>query len=246
MFWPFITVVSAAAASYAGYATMAPRSQLYGRTLTRGSDPSQLALTYDDGPNDPHTLRLLDVLAKHGAKATFFLIGKYLRQRPEIARAVLAAGHEIGNHTYNHPNLIFVSAARMRQELEDCNKALEDALGVTPKLFRPPFGGRRPSVLRIARSFGFQTVMWSVSSDDWKADSPDFILEKIAPGLKSSRAEIVLMHDGGHLAFGADRAHTVEATRRLLKSSPGKHFVSVSELSGAERSKQGTIPKGLR
>jgi peptidoglycan/xylan/chitin deacetylase (PgdA/CDA1 family) len=225
---------------------MAPRSQLYGRTLTRGSDPSQLALTYDDGPNDPHTLRLLDVLAKHGAKATFFLIGKYLRQRPEIARAVLAAGHEIGNHTYNHPNLIFVSAARLRQELEDCNKALEDALGVTPKLFRPPFGGRRPSVLRIARSFGFQTVMWSVSSDDWKADSPDFILKKIAPGLKSSRAEIVLMHDGGHLAFGADRAHTVEATRRLLKSSPGKHFVSVSELSGAERSKQGTIPKGLR
>ena len=122
----------AAAASYAGYATMAPGSQLYGRTLTHGSDPSQMALTFDDGPNDPHTLRLLDVLAKHEAKATFFLIGKYVRQRPEIARAILAAGHEIGNHTYSHPNLIFVSAARLRQELEDCRKALEDALGPSP------------------------------------------------------------------------------------------------------------------
>ena len=231
MFWPFITVFSAAAASYAGYATMAPRSQLYGRTLTHGPDPNQLALTYDDGPNDPHTLRLLDVLAKHEARATFFLIGKYVRQRPEIARAVRAAGHEIGNHTYSHPNLIFVSAARLRQELEDCNKALEDALGVTPQLFRPPFGGRRPSVLRIARSFGFQTVMWSVSSDDWKADSADFILAKVAPGLKSGRAEVVLMHDGGHLAFGADRSHTVEATRRLLECLPGKRFVSVSALN---------------
>jgi len=224
-------LASAAAASYAGYATMAPRSQLYGRTLTHGPDPGQLALTYDDGPNDPHTLRLLDVLAKHEAKATFFLIGKYVRQRPEIARAVLAAGHEIGNHTYSHPNLIFVSAARLRQELEDCNKALEDSLGITPSLFRPPFGGRRPGVLRTARNLRLTTVMWSVTGYDWNAKSPEFILEKVAPGLKSGRAEIVLMHDGSHLAFGADRACTVEATRRLLESAVDKRFVSVSALN---------------
>src|SRR5690242_1477452 len=99
MLWPYLTLASAAAASYAGYATMAPRSQLYGRTITHGKDPNQLALTYDDGPNDPHTLRLLDVLAKHNARATFFLIGNYVRRRPEIVRAILAAGHEIGNHT---------------------------------------------------------------------------------------------------------------------------------------------------
>src|SRR5258708_37610787 len=107
MFVALTTLVSAAAAaSYAGYATMAPGSQLYGRTLTHGVDPAQMALTYDDGPNDPHTLRLLDVLARHEAKATFFLIGKYVRQRPEIARAIQAAGHEFGNHTYCHPKLI--------------------------------------------------------------------------------------------------------------------------------------------
>ncbi|HZD08182.1 MAG TPA: polysaccharide deacetylase family protein, partial [Candidatus Limnocylindrales bacterium] len=97
MLLPYITLASAAVAGYAGYATMAPASQLYGRTLTHGSDPQQMALTFDDGPNDPHTMHLLDVLARHNAKATFFLIGKYVRQRPEIARAILAAGHEIGN-----------------------------------------------------------------------------------------------------------------------------------------------------
>jgi peptidoglycan/xylan/chitin deacetylase (PgdA/CDA1 family) len=245
MLLPLITVFSAAAASYAGYATMAPRSQLYGRTLTHGSDPRQVALTFDDGPNDPHTMRLLDVLAKHEAKATFFLIGKYVRQRPEIARAVQAAGHEIGNHTYSHPNLIFVSAKRLRQELEDCNKALEDALGVRPSLFRPPFGGRRPGVLRTAARMGLKTVMWSVSGYDWKAQSPEFILERVTPRLNSSRAEIVLLHDGGHLGFGTDRGHTVEATRRLLGASAGRRFVPVSELA-QRQVLPSTTPKGLR
>src|SRR5215471_6726192 len=101
MFWPLITFLSAGAASCAGYASMAPQSQLYGRTLTHGADPKQIALTFDDGPNDPHTLRLLEVLARYEAKATFFLIGKYVRLRPDIVRAIAAAGHEIGNHTHS-------------------------------------------------------------------------------------------------------------------------------------------------
>jgi peptidoglycan/xylan/chitin deacetylase (PgdA/CDA1 family) len=233
MLWPYITLGTAAAASYAGYATMAPGSQLYGRTLTHGADPRQIALTFDDGPNDPHTLRLLDVLAKHDARATFFLIGKYVLQRPDIARAIQAAGHEIGNHTYSHPNLIFLSGARLRQELTDCGKALEDALGTTAVLFRPPFGGRRPSVLRTARSLGLKTVMWSTAGNDWKAKSPEFIVDKIAPKLGQMRcAEIVLLHDGSHLGFGTDRSHTVEATRLLLERYAAQQFVGVSALTG--------------
>jgi peptidoglycan-N-acetylglucosamine deacetylase len=226
-------VSAAAAASYAGYATMAPGSQLYGRTLTHGSDPAQMALTYDDGPNDPHTLHLLDVLAKNRAKATFFLIGKYVRQRPEIARAVHDAGHTIGNHTYNHPNLIFVSAARLRQELEDCGKALEDAIGRPAPLFRPPFGGRRPNVLRLARSLGLEPVMWSVTAYDWNAPSASAIVDKVVRRVGSRKqGEIVLLHDGSHLGFGADRSRTVEATRLLLEkySAEGKRFVAVQEL----------------
>lgn len=215
---------------------MAPESQLYGRTLTHGSDPGQMALTFDDGPNDPHTLRLLDLLAKHQARATFFLIGRYVRQRPEIARAIQAAGHEIGNHTDTHPNLIFVSEARLRQELEGCRKALEDAIGRPAPLFRPPFGGRRPNVLRTVRRLGMEPVMWSVTSYDWSAKSADDTVEKVVAQMdrrRTGRGEIVLLHDGGHLAFGADRRFTVEATRVLLEkySATGKKFVSISELT---------------
>jgi peptidoglycan/xylan/chitin deacetylase (PgdA/CDA1 family) len=239
MFWPYITLASAAAASYAGYASMAPTSQLYGRTLTHGSDPNQMALTFDDGPNDPHTMHLLDVLAKHNAKATFFLIGKYVRQRPDIARAILAAGHEIGNHTDSHPNLILVSAARLRQELADCSKALEDALGKKVTLFRPPFGGRRPNVLRTVRGMGLNPVMWSVTGYDWSAKSAAEIVKKVSGQVDSRhkpQGEIVLLHDGGHLAFGTDRKSTVEATDRLLERYAGKQFVTVSGLRETTKS----------
>ena len=226
----------ASAAGYAGYASMAPGAQLYGRTLTHGSDPSQIALTYDDGPNDPHTLRLLDVLAEYEAKATFFLIGRYVRQRPDIVRAIREAGHAIGNHTYSHPNLIFVSGARLSRELEDCHKAIQDAVGDYQPLFRPPFGGRRPNVLRTARRMGLEPVMWSVTAYDWSATSSGTIVNHAVRQMKpreGRQGEIVLLHDGGHLQFGADRSHTVEATRRLLeKYSPaGRQFVSIPDLS---------------
>jgi peptidoglycan-N-acetylglucosamine deacetylase len=226
---------AAAAASYAGYATMAPGSQLYGQTLVHGNDPQQMALTYDDGPNDPHTLHLLDVLAKHEAKATFFLIGKYAHQRPDIVRAIHGAGHAIGNHTYTHPNLIFVPVKQVKQELEACRKALEDAIGTPAPLFRPPFGGRRPDVLKTARSLGMTPVMWSVTAYDWSAQSSEAIVKKVDSAIASHpnpQGEIVLLHDGGHRAFGTDRRYTVEATRALLEeySAEGKKFVAIPDL----------------
>lgn len=215
---------------------MAPHSQLYGRTLTHGRDPRQVALTFDDGPNDPHTLHLLDVLARHQAKATFFLIGKYVRRRPEIVRAIKGAGHAIGNHTYSHPNLIFASAARVRQELEDCSKALEDAVGSHEPLFRPPFGGRLPHVLKICRSLRLTPVMWSMTSYDWRAKSSQYILDHVqrqAGSRRTPQAEVILMHDGSHTGFGADRTHTIDATRRLLEkySAEGKQCVSIPDLA---------------
>jgi len=214
---------------------MAPRSQLYGRTLTHGSDPAQMALTYDDGPNDPYTLRLLDVLARHNARATFFLIGRYVRQRPDIARTIQSAGHTIGNHTDTHPNLIFLSPDRVRQELDQCRKALEDAIGSPAPLFRPPFGGRRPAVLKAASALGFTTVMWSITGFDWSAKSSEPIVRKVTEQIehpRRPRSEIVLLHDGGHLAFGADRGFTVHATEAILtRYSSTKKFVAVPELT---------------
>lgn len=218
---------------------MAPASQLYGRTLTHGSNPEEMALTFDDGPNDPHTLRLLEILESRRARATFFLIGDYVRRRPDIVRAIHAAGHAIGNHTDTHPNLIFTSAARLRQELERCSRSLEDALGRPVKLFRPPFGGRRPAVLRMARSLGLEPVMWSVTAYDWNAKSAEEIGQRTVEQVGSRRqpqGEIILLHDGSHLGFGVDRSFTVEATRTLLERyAPGRRFIAIPELSRAQR-----------
>ena len=143
---------TAAAMSAAGYQSMAATGQWYGKTFigTRGRS-KQLALTYDDGPNDPHTLRLLEVLAKHNVKATFFLVGRYVEQRPDIVREVVNAGHIVGNHTFSHPNLIFASARQTRTQLQGCQRSIMQAVGQHSPLFRPPFGGRRPGTLRIAR-----------------------------------------------------------------------------------------------
>jgi len=221
-----LTAIGVTAAASAGYQSMAPTGQWYGRTFTglpRGS--RQLALTYDDGPNDPHSLRMLEILAKHNARATFFLIGGYVKQRPDIVREIAKAGHAIGNHTFTHPLLIFKSAAEIRQELEACQHALNDAVGEPSNVFRPPFGGRRPAVLRIARHLGLKPVMWNVTGYDWNATSPDYIERKVTRAVQGG--DVILLHDGGHLAFGADRSHTVAATDRLLGRYQGFEFVTI-------------------
>ena len=152
-----VTAAAAAAASAAGYQSMAPTGQWFGHTFTGlGRGSKQLALTYDDGPNDPHTQRLLEVLARHNVHATFFLIGRYAQQRPDIVRELVKAGHVVGNHTFTHPLLIFKSAQELRSQLDNCDRALTDAIGEHSNLFRPPFGGRRPAVLRIARQMGLE------------------------------------------------------------------------------------------
>jgi peptidoglycan/xylan/chitin deacetylase (PgdA/CDA1 family) len=222
---------AAAAASAAGYQSMAPTGQWYGPTFTSGVRGSKkIALTYDDGPNDPHTLKLLDVLAKHSVRATFFMIGRYVQQRPEIARAVAQAGHVIGNHTFTHPLLIFKSEAETRKELVDCHQALQDAIGEHSILFRPPFGGRRPATIRIARELGLETVMWNVTGYDWNAPPAAVIEKKVMRQMRGG--DVILLHDGGHRSMGADRAQTVIATENLIRHycDQGYEFVTVEEM----------------
>ena len=219
-----------AGASFAGYHAMAPRSQLYGRALVRGANPRQLALTYDDGPNDPHTLRLLEILAKHDVRATFFLVGRYVQQRPQIVRDLVQAGHVLANHTFTHPNLIFCSELQTRIQLTACNRAIEDASGQSPKLFRPPFGGRKPSTLRIAREIGLEPVMWSAMGWDWEAKPAAYIEGKVSSQMKGG--DIILLHDGGHTRMGADRSQTVIATDNLISryKAEGYEFVTIPEM----------------
>jgi len=220
-----------AAALAAGYQSMVPTGQWYGKTfigLPRRSN--KLALTYDDGPNDPHTLRLLEVLARHRVHATFFLIGRFVKQRPDLARAIVDAGHVIGNHTFSHPNLIFASVRKTRAEIQDCRSAIQDAVSEHSNLFRPPFGGRRPGTLQIVRAMNLVPVMWNVTGWDWKAPRAEHIERKVSAQVKGG--DVILLHDGGHYRIGADRSQTVIATDRLITRyhDAGYEFVTISQM----------------
>jgi peptidoglycan/xylan/chitin deacetylase (PgdA/CDA1 family) len=220
-----------AAACAAGYQSMAPTGQWYGRTFTGLSRRSkQLALTYDDGPNDPHTFRLLEVLAKRGSKATFFVVGRYVEHRPDIVREVVKAGHVVGNHTFTHPNLALASVVQNRIQFEECQRAVLEATGEAPRICRPPFGGRRPSTLRIARSLGLEPVMWNVTSYDWQVPPAAKIVKTCQRQIRGG--DVILMHDGSHDGMGADRSQTVLATDILLErfQAEGYAFVTIPQM----------------
>ncbi len=225
------SAASLAAAATAAYQSMSPTGQWYGKTFTGLSHHARkLSLTYDDGPNDPHTLRLLEVLAKHNVQATFFLIGRYVQQRPDLAREIIRAGHIVGNHTFTHPLLTFKKESEIKRELATCKSALHDAIGDHSNLFRPPFGGRRPAVLRIARELSLEPIMWNVTGYDWNAPPAAVIEKKVTSKIRGG--DIILLHDGGHKQMGADRSQTVIATNRLITryKNEGYEFATIPQM----------------
>jgi peptidoglycan/xylan/chitin deacetylase (PgdA/CDA1 family) len=215
------------------YAAHSPTSQLFGRTVLAGSDIQEVAFTFDDGPNDPYTFELLELLARFQVRATFFLVGEYVRRRPEIARAVHQAGHLLGNHTVTHPSLLWESPARVREQLAGCSAIIEGVVGGVVEWFRPSFGARRPDVLRTAVELGLTPVMWNITAHDWDASDPVALAARVRSTLRSNqrrrRGSNLLLHDGSHRQLGTDRSVTLAATRMLLESWAGSslRFVTV-------------------
>ena len=214
------------------YSARWPTSQIYGRTLIAPRSPDEIALTFDDGPNPRWTPQLLDTLERHGIKATFFLIGQYAAQQPELVRRIHAAGHLIGNHTWDHPDLAITSKLQTREELTRTNSQLESILGAPIQYFRPPFGSRRPATLRIARELGLTPVMWNAIAADWRATEPEPVAASLARSIeKHSRrgwATTIVLHDGGHLTLEANRAASVAAAGLVAERFHASHrFVTV-------------------
>lgn len=211
------------------YAALYPASQIFGRVVIAGDDPAELALTFDDGPNPAATPRLLELLGGNNVQATFFLIGDFVRREPSLTREIAAAGHVVGNHTMTHPWLSYQSAARIRAEIADANRAIEDVTGNQVSLFRPPHGARRPVVLRIAEELGLATVNWNIIAHDWRVQPGAAIVAKIRGGIRRNgargRGSNILLHDGG---MDQPRNPTIEATRTVIAEAraAGMRFVT--------------------
>ncbi|HXR38358.1 MAG TPA: polysaccharide deacetylase family protein [Terracidiphilus sp.] len=230
------------AAGGCAYAAMWPASQLFGRTMIAPRRPGELALTFDDGPNPVWTPQLLDILASLDVHATFFLVGRYAQAAPDLVRRIHAAGHLIGNHSWSHPNLAVTAARRVEEELTRTRDALQQITGVPIRWFRPPFGARRPVVLKIARSLGMTPVLWNAITTDWSEPSPDRIAQRLMSKIERNHqrgwATNIVLHDGGHLAPGANRGPSVAAAGQILAHYKATHrFVTLdawSELPPAQ------------
>jgi peptidoglycan/xylan/chitin deacetylase (PgdA/CDA1 family) len=235
--WPLLAGGAAAATGWAGYNAIAPKAQGFGRAFvgTPGTG-DLLALTYDDGPNTAWTPTLLDLLDRHEVKATFFSIGHYAREQPDLLREVAARGHAIGNHTYDHVTMPLHTDETIRGQLRRTTEAIE-AAGVEMarvdgrRLMRPPYGRRRPGTLRVLREEGYVPVLWSVTLWDWsKGVTTEKIMRKAERQIRGG--DVILLHDGCNVAMGWDRSHSIEATDRILTrwKGQGMRFVTVPEL----------------
>src|SRR5271154_4780953 len=172
-------LVPAAAAGLAAYGAANPRAQLFGSAICRTNSARKLALTFDDGPNPAITPKLLDLLDRFKARATFFVIGKHARECPDLLKETAARGHVIGNHTDAHPNLFWLKPDQITVEIRCCNFSIVAATGAPPRWFRPPFGFRNPWVVPMAREFKQSGVLWSLIPGDWLATASEWLIPRM-------------------------------------------------------------------
>lgn len=190
-------------------------------------DGKYIALTFDDGPHPENSVALLEILGKHGAKATFFVMGSHAEKYPELLRRMKEEGHEIANHSWSHPKLLSRDFAEIRGELDRTSEAIFAATGEKPALFRPPFMDTSPTLENwIFKQTGMKTITAGVDSGDWKGQDAAATKEAVVSG--ATPGAIVLAHE---------RKATAEALDGILAAlkARGYQFVTVSELIAMDR-----------
>ena len=187
----------------------------FGKNIVRlNTDRRSVALTFDDGPHPPYTERLLDVLAKHNVKATFFMIGNRIEKHAETVHRVIAEGHQLGNHSYSHPVLGFLPPSIVQREIERTDSLLRQ-VGVTGEIvFRAPILTRFLPVAWVLAQENRTHISCNVWSWDWTTQNPDRIVQSVLKKVKPG--SIIVFHDGKAENAQANRSGTVEATDRII------------------------------
>lgn len=226
-----LALLAAALASATGAGAAPPRCPEWGAIVRRVSGAGRaVALTFDDGPREPYTSQILDILADQGIKATFFLVGENVRRYPAVTRRIVREGHAIGNHSWSHRSLASVSWEVARREIKRTDALIRAVTGRRPFLFRPPYGALGSQLAGpdgLAARERHLLVLWSVEVADWSTRSPLRVaagtIRRVSPG------SIVLLHDGG-----GPRGHVVTATRWMAGhlAREGYRLVTVPELLG--------------
>lgn len=214
-----------------------PCFSLFEPVLCQGPPQQKtIALTFDDGPNDPYTSEILDVLARTHVPATFFLVGQHMVQYPQVVKRMLMEGHEIGNHTWDHRPLITMSEAEIRQEIAQWETAFAvfqplRALPL-PKFFRAPHGWKSPFLARVLEEKGYRLIGWTRGV--WDSDRPgeSVLFERLQAAGKNGA--ILLLHDGDGSRPSADRSQTAAVLPKIIDyyRQQGFRFVTVREMLG--------------
>ncbi|MFP5258093.1 MAG: glycosyltransferase, partial [Acidobacteriota bacterium] len=204
-----------------------------------GFAPKAVALTFDDGPDPRFTPQILDVLKQADVKATFFVIGGNAEKHPDLLRRTFAEGHDIGNHTYTHPNIADVSTTQLNLEVSATSRLMESVLGRQTHLFRSPYGeDSEPETqdqvrpLDVLGQQGYVFVGMRIDPGDWKQPGVDAIVDEVVRQAETGEGNVVLLHDSG-----GDRTQTIKALPRIIETlrQRGYHFVTVSDLLGQSR-----------
>jgi len=235
--WPWIVGTVLADHLTAVAAGLLPRSRLLGPNLRRitadplGNGPRAVALTFDDGPDPEVTPRLLDILDRHGARATFFCIGDRVRVRPDVTREISARGHAVGNHGYTHgPGFFFRSPGGLRADLLRAQEEVAAATGRPPELFRAPAGIRGPWLQPVLDELGLDLVSWTRRGFDTVTPDPARVHDRLVKGL--SPGDILVLHDGASARGPGGRPVVEEVLPRLLETISARGLATAA-LSGA-------------
>jgi len=182
----------------------------------------QIAITFDDGPHPAFTPKLLDILKQYGVKATFFLVGEMAEKAPDLVKAELAAGHDVGNHTYHHVNLTKIPQEDVATEIKACGDVIQQITGKAPHLFRPPGGDYSRRVAETMEALGYTMVLWTDDPGDYASPGDKVIETRVLDTI--SNGGIVLIHDGVQ--------QTVDVLPQILTylKDKGYEFVTVDEM----------------